>query len=159
MGHVYVALAVEYAHQILKMTDGEMDKNLNLNFNTQDIVSYKVAKAEEALEIELEDLEAEADKLGKEMGKTKDNKQKALDDYIKSEEKRLTDSIAGKVTDVDGNPIPGVTVTVTGENLPGARVDTTSSQGTYRMPELNPGLYNILAELMGMKTIDQQGIR
>jgi len=71
----------------------------------------------------------------------------------------LTGVIAGKVTDVDGNPIPGVTVTVTGENLPGARVDTTSSSGTYRMPELPPGIYVLTAELMGMKTIKQTNIK
>ncbi|MBN1355280.1 TonB-dependent receptor [bacterium] len=71
----------------------------------------------------------------------------------------LTGVIAGKVTDVDGNPIPGVTITVTGSNLPGARVDTTSANGMYRMPELPPGVYDLKAELMGMKTIEQQMIK
>lgn len=71
----------------------------------------------------------------------------------------LTGVIAGKVVDVDGNPIPGVTITVTGENLPGARVDTTSGSGTYRMPELPPGIYVLTAELMGMKTIKQTNIK
>jgi len=71
----------------------------------------------------------------------------------------LTGVIAGKITDVDENPIPGVTVTVTGDNLPGARVDTTSASGTYRMPELAPGVYVLTAELMGMKTIKQTNIK
>ncbi len=71
----------------------------------------------------------------------------------------LTGVIAGKITDADGNPIPGVTVTVTGPNLPGARVDTTSATGTFRMPELSPGSYTVKAELMGMKTIEQTEVK
>lgn len=71
----------------------------------------------------------------------------------------LTGVIAGKVVDVDGNPIPGVTITVTGENLPGARVDVTSSAGTYRMPELPPGVYTVEAAMMGMQTIKQTNVK
>jgi outer membrane receptor protein involved in Fe transport len=71
----------------------------------------------------------------------------------------LTGVMAGKITDVDGNAIPGVTVTVTGQNLPGARVDTTSANGMYRMPELPPGLYDLKAELMGMKTIERKMVK
>ncbi len=71
----------------------------------------------------------------------------------------LTGVIAGKITDAEGNPIPGVTVSVTGEGLPGARVDTTSATGTFRMPELAPGLYMVKAELMGMKTIEQSNVK
>ena len=71
----------------------------------------------------------------------------------------LTGVLAGTATDVDGNPIPGVTVTVTGPNLPGARVDTTSENGMYRMPELTPGLYEVKAELMGMKTVEKTNVK
>ncbi len=71
----------------------------------------------------------------------------------------LTGVIAGKVTDADGNPIPGVTITVTGANLPGERIDVTSQAGTFRMPELAPGSYDLKAELMGMQTIQQTGIK
>jgi outer membrane receptor protein involved in Fe transport len=71
----------------------------------------------------------------------------------------LTGVIAGRVTDVDGNPIPGVTVTATGPNLPGARVDITSASGMYRMPQLPPGMYSLTVELMGMKTIERPDIR
>jgi outer membrane receptor protein involved in Fe transport len=71
----------------------------------------------------------------------------------------LTGVIAGRITDVDDNPIPGVTVTATGPNLPGARVDVTSSTGLYRMPQLPPGMYTLTIELMGMKTIQRPDIR
>jgi len=71
----------------------------------------------------------------------------------------ITGVIAGKATDVDGNAIPGVTVSVYGANLPGVRMDTTSSSGTYRMPELPPGIYTVKAELMGMKTIERPNIK
>ena len=70
-----------------------------------------------------------------------------------------TGVIAGRITDVDGNPIPGVTVTATGPNLPGTRVDVTSSSGMYRMPQLPPGMYTLTVELMGMKTIERPDIR
>jgi len=71
----------------------------------------------------------------------------------------LTGVIAGKCTDADGNPVPGVTVTITGANLPGARVDTTSAQGAYRMPELPPGVYGLTAELMGMQKVEFKDIK
>ncbi len=70
-----------------------------------------------------------------------------------------TGVIAGRVADSDGNPIPGVTVTATGPNLPGARVDITRSSGMYRMPLLPPGMYTLKVELMGMKTIERPDIR
>ncbi|MBN1356772.1 TonB-dependent receptor [bacterium] len=71
----------------------------------------------------------------------------------------LTGVVAGRVTDNDGNPIPGVTVTLTGENLLGARMDTTSANGMYRMPELPPGVYDLKAELMGLQTVEHQQVR
>ncbi len=71
----------------------------------------------------------------------------------------LTGVIAGRITDPDDNPIPGVTVTATGPNLPGARVDVTSESGLYRMPQLPPGMYSLTIELMGMKTIQRPDIR
>lgn len=71
----------------------------------------------------------------------------------------LTGVIAGKITDIDGNPIPGVTVTATGPNLPGARVDVTSNSGMYRMPELPPGTYTIRLEMMNMKTVERPDVR
>lgn len=63
------------------------------------------------------------------------------------------------VADSDGNLIPGVTVTATGPNLPGARVDITRPSGMYRMPLLPPGMYTLKVELMGMKTIERLDIR
>ena len=72
---------------------------------------------------------------------------------------QLTGVIAGRVTDVDGNPIPGVTVTASGPNLPGKRVDVTRSSGLYRMPQMPPGIYTLTVELKGMKTIERPDIR
>ncbi|MBN1550675.1 TonB-dependent receptor [bacterium] len=71
----------------------------------------------------------------------------------------LTGVLAGKLIDANGNPIPGVTITVTSENLQGVRFDTTSANGMYRMPELPPGLYTVTAELEGMQTIERRDIR
>jgi outer membrane receptor protein involved in Fe transport len=71
----------------------------------------------------------------------------------------LTGVLAGKTTDKDGNPIPGVTITVTGENLPGVRLDTTSVNGMFRMPELPPGIFTVRAELMGMQTMERKMVK
>ncbi len=71
----------------------------------------------------------------------------------------VTGVIAGKIADADGNAIPGVTVSVYGAQLPGVRMDTTSATGTYRMPELPPGVYTVKAELMGMKTVERPNVK
>lgn len=71
----------------------------------------------------------------------------------------LTGVIAGKVTSSNGDAMPGVTITVFGPTLPGERIDVTSQAGTFRMPELAPGEYTLRAELMGMQTIEQTGIK
>ncbi len=65
----------------------------------------------------------------------------------------LTGVIGGKIEDSAGNPLPGVTVTITSPNLQGDRTAYTNENGVYRFPELPPGAYELTAEMMGMKTI------
>jgi len=69
-----------------------------------------------------------------------------------------TGNIAGTVVDADGNPIPGVTVTLTG-SLTGTMQAVTSARGTFRFLSLAPGKdYSIKLELEGFKTRIDQGI-
>lgn len=73
---------------------------------------------------------------------------------------RITGSIKGDVTDEEGGPLPGVTVTLESEALIGGpQVVTTSADGGYRFPALPPGLYSITFELAGFQTIVHDQIR
>ncbi|HKH46027.1 MAG TPA: TonB-dependent receptor [Thermoanaerobaculia bacterium] len=60
-----------------------------------------------------------------------------------------TGTISGKVTSAEGEALPGVTVTVSSENLQGTRNAVTSETGEYNIPLLPPGEYEISFELEG----------
>lgn len=69
-----------------------------------------------------------------------------------------TGSIYGTVTDSDGNPLPGVTVTLEGPNF-GRQSVVTDIDGSYRFPSLPPGRgYTLTFELDGFKTVVQKDI-
>ena len=53
--------------------------------------------------------------------------------------------MVGKVVDGDGNPIPGVTVTLSGIGAP--QVFVTAANGNYRFLNQSPGRYDVRAEL------------
>ena len=67
-----------------------------------------------------------------------------------------TGSISGKVTASDGSALPGVTVEARSIGLPQARVTTTSSNGDYQLPALQPGPYTLTFTLSGMGSITRQ---
>jgi hypothetical protein len=67
-----------------------------------------------------------------------------------------TGAIAGKVTDTDGLVLPGVTVEARSDVLPGVRVTTTGSDGTYRLPALPPGSYALTFDFPGMQAAARQ---
>lgn len=69
-----------------------------------------------------------------------------------------TGNIYGTVVDEDENPIPGVSVTLTGR-LTGAMTTVTSANGTFRFISLSPAKdYTIKLEIEGFKTKIEQGI-
>ena len=69
-----------------------------------------------------------------------------------------TGNLFGTVTDPDGNPLPGVTVTLKGPQM-GAMTTVTSAEGMFRFMALFPGRdYQIRLELQGFKTRLEQGI-
>jgi len=71
---------------------------------------------------------------------------------------RQTGSIFGTIYDNQGNPLPGVSVTVSGPSLIGEMTYTTDVSGVFRFPALPPGEYTVKAELEGFKTLIRKGI-
>ena len=60
-------------------------------------------------------------------------------------------SISGIVRDVQGLPVPGATVLVTGDSMPAGREITTDETGQFQFPRLQPGTYRVTARLQGMR--------
>lgn len=72
---------------------------------------------------------------------------------------QITGSIAGTVRDSSGAVLPGVVVTVKGPALQRESVSaTTAADGTYRLPLIPPGVYDVVAELSGFGTQTRQKI-
>src|SRR5687768_1653 len=60
-------------------------------------------------------------------------------------------NVFGTVVDNQGQPLPGVTVSLSGVGAP--RTFVTDSQGNFRFPSLDPGRYTLKAELQGFGTV------
>jgi len=72
---------------------------------------------------------------------------------------RQSGNLRGVVTDSQGTPLPGVTITVTGSALMGSETAVTNARGAYRIPVLPPGLdYSVVAELAGFETTRREGV-
>jgi len=72
---------------------------------------------------------------------------------------KYTGAIVGTVTDEEGTPLPGVTVTLTGPNIMGPRTAITDAEGRYRFPALPPGTYVVKVELEGFTTVIRENLR
>lgn len=59
-------------------------------------------------------------------------------------------SISGKVLDQDGLALPGATVTVTEEQKGFTRTVVTAETGAYSIPNLEPGVYVVTVEMVGL---------
>jgi hypothetical protein len=70
-----------------------------------------------------------------------------------------TGEITGKVTDNSGAILPGVTVTVTGENLIQPQTAITSDNGTYHVPRVPIGSFKVTFELPGFRTVIREAVR
>jgi len=67
--------------------------------------------------------------------------------------------INGKVVDVQGNPLPGVSVEAASPRLIGKAVATTDAGGIYRLMALPSGTYEITFSIQGFKTLVRKGIQ
>ena len=64
---------------------------------------------------------------------------------------QTTSNLTGRVT-MDGNPLPGVTVTISSPNLQGTRTAVTDVNGNYNFAALPPGDYTVRFEMESMQT-------
>ncbi len=67
-----------------------------------------------------------------------------------------TGTLTGRLLDSQGLALPGVNVTVTGSQ--GVKIAVSDPDGSYRVPFLTPGSYDVRAELQGFKTVEQRGV-
>ncbi len=65
----------------------------------------------------------------------------------------ITGTISGDVTDGTGAVVPGATVTVQNIGTGDTRTATTTSTGSYRIPDLAIGKYKVTATAQGFKTL------
>ena len=65
-----------------------------------------------------------------------------------------TATVQGTISDVSGNPLAGVTVTVTGT---GTWTATTSTNGSFRITAVEPGVVTITAGKAGYQTVSGTG--
>ncbi|HEY3743159.1 MAG TPA: carboxypeptidase regulatory-like domain-containing protein [Bryobacteraceae bacterium] len=64
-----------------------------------------------------------------------------------------TGSIGGTVTDSSGGILPSTPVTVTSKATDAVHNTTTASDGTFNVPSLAPGLYEVRIAVQGFRTI------
>jgi hypothetical protein len=62
---------------------------------------------------------------------------------------RQLGAIQGTITDATGAVLPGVTVSATNKNTGEVRTTTSNEVGIYRLQSLDPGTYDIVAQLTG----------
>ncbi len=72
---------------------------------------------------------------------------------------RTTGDVVGTVSDNTGAVLPGVTVTLEGENVQGSQTATTSGRGFYRFNRLFPGSYNLNFSMDGFAPAKRSGVR
>src|SRR5262245_45676188 len=67
-------------------------------------------------------------------------------------------AVTGRVTDSTGAVIPGVEITVTNVATGAVRTVISNEQGIYAVTQLQPGTYNVKAELAGFKPKAANGV-
>ncbi|HZS03368.1 MAG TPA: TonB-dependent receptor [Blastocatellia bacterium] len=68
-------------------------------------------------------------------------------------------TISGAVTDPQGNAIAGATVTAINKSTGLTRTVTTTSEGTYQIPQIVPGTYQVRVEAQGFKAVIQENVQ
>src|SRR5277367_6354032 len=66
-----------------------------------------------------------------------------------------TGIITGVVTDESGSVIPNVAVTITNKATGASRTAATNALGLFSAPALNPGEYQVRAEVTGFRTLER----
>lgn len=82
-----------------------------------------------------------------------------LSTLLSAQDTLQTGNISGKVTDDEGGPLPGVTVTLRSTALmKGVQSTITTDAGTYRFVFLPVGSYEVTFGLSGFKTLVKTGV-
>ncbi len=68
-------------------------------------------------------------------------------------------AVLGTVRDATGAAVPGASVTVTNMDTNISRTAVTDAVGFFRVPALEPGRYQVKAELSGFSTVEYKDIR
>ena len=71
----------------------------------------------------------------------------------------VTATLTGTITDSSGATVPNASVKITGLSTGAVRTTTTSSDGVYNVPYLNPGDYQVEVDAPGFKKFTQQNVR
>jgi protocatechuate 3,4-dioxygenase beta subunit len=69
-----------------------------------------------------------------------------------------TGEVTGTVTDATGALVAGATVTAANTNTQQVRTAASNDTGTYSLPFLQPGVYNLRAEKAGFKVIEHPAV-
>ena len=67
-------------------------------------------------------------------------------------------ALTGKVTDPQDAPVPGVTVTATNKTSGVVHTAVTGTDGLYRILDLEPGRYQVVAEISGFQKAEDQNV-
>jgi hypothetical protein len=67
-------------------------------------------------------------------------------------------TVRGVVRDAEGGVLPGVTITAVSPTVPGTRISVSESDGQYRLLNLSPGVFDVVAELAGFAKYTRQGV-
>ena len=67
-------------------------------------------------------------------------------------------TVRGVVRDAGGGVLPGVTVTAVSPSVPGPHSGVSESDGQYRLLNLQPGVFDVVAELAGFTKYTRQGV-
>jgi hypothetical protein len=70
----------------------------------------------------------------------------------------VTATLTGNVRDASGASVPNATVTVTQTSTGAQRSTTTTTDGLYNLPYLNPGSYTVSVEAPGFKKFSQENV-
>ncbi len=70
----------------------------------------------------------------------------------------ITGTVQGYISDIEGDAIPGATVTVTNQDTGIARAVISDANGFYSAKALQVGAYRVTAELAGMQTTQQNDV-
>ena len=66
--------------------------------------------------------------------------------------------LAGVVADTSQAPVPGATITATNKQTGATRSVVSAADGTYRIPDLDPGRYTVTVELQGFQKVQADDV-